>query len=88
MAIVTEISWDDMFDGKALPEHLARKTWRDAVAEIAEKAKAKLEERGAKPIVIRSADYDLTSADRVRAVFADYEPQYIVHCAAVISRHG
>jgi GDP-L-fucose synthase len=48
----------------------------------------KLEERGAKPIVIRSADYDLTSADRVRAAFADYEPQYIVHCAAVVGGIG
>ena len=44
MAIVTEISWDDMLDGKALPEHPARAAWREAVAEIAEKAKAKLPE--------------------------------------------
>jgi len=44
MAIVTEISWDDMLDGKALPEHPARQAWREAVAEIAEKAKAKLPE--------------------------------------------
>jgi GDP-L-fucose synthase len=49
---------------------------------------AKLEEQGAKPIVIRSADYDLTSADRVRAAFADYEPQYIIHCAAVVGGIG
>jgi len=44
MAIVSEISWDDMLDGKVLPEHPARKAWREAVAEIAEKAKAKLPE--------------------------------------------
>src|SRR5262247_1965643 len=44
MAIVSEISWDDMLDGKALPEHPARQVWREAVAEIAEKAKAKLPE--------------------------------------------
>jgi hypothetical protein len=44
MAIVTEISWDDMLDGKPLPETPARKAWRDAVAEIAEKAKATLPE--------------------------------------------
>src|SRR5262249_28925451 len=44
MAIVTEISWDDMLDGKPVPEHPARTAWRDAVAEIAEKAKAKLPE--------------------------------------------
>ena len=44
MAIVTEISWDDMLDGKPLPDNPARKAWRDAVAEIAEKAKATLPE--------------------------------------------
>jgi hypothetical protein len=44
MAIVTEISWDDMLDGKPLPENPARTAWRDAVAAIAEKAKAKLPE--------------------------------------------
>ncbi len=44
MAIVTEISWDDMLDVKPLPETPARIAWRDAVAEIADKAKAKLPE--------------------------------------------
>jgi hypothetical protein len=44
MAIVTEISWDDMLDGKPVPETPARKAWREAVAEIAEKAKATLAE--------------------------------------------
>src|SRR5215831_4832672 len=44
MAIVTEISWDDMLDGKPLPENPARQAWREAVAEIAEKAKATLPE--------------------------------------------
>jgi hypothetical protein len=44
MAIVTEISWDDMLDGKALPETPARMAWREAVAEIADKAKATLPE--------------------------------------------
>ena len=42
MAIVSEISWDDMLEGKPLPETPARKAWRDAVSEIAEKAKATL----------------------------------------------
>src|ERR1051326_5605151 len=42
--IVTEISWDDMFDGKPLPESPARKAYREAVAEIAEKAKITLPE--------------------------------------------
>ena len=44
MAIVTEISWDDMLDGKPLPETPARQAWREAVAAIADKAKAKLPE--------------------------------------------
>src|ERR671922_2352703 len=44
MAIVSEISWDDMLDGKALPETPARKAWREAVAEIAAKAHEKLPE--------------------------------------------
>src|SRR5262252_8172521 len=44
MAIVTEISWDDMLDGKPVPDNPARTAWRDAVAEIAEKAKATLPE--------------------------------------------
>jgi hypothetical protein len=44
MAIVTEISWNDMFDGKPLPESPARKAYREAVAEIAEKAKQTLPE--------------------------------------------
>jgi hypothetical protein len=44
MAIVSEISWDDMLDGKPLPETPARQAWREAVAEIADKAKAKLPE--------------------------------------------
>src|SRR5262249_41258749 len=44
MAIVTEISWDDMLDGKPLPETPARQAWRAAVAEIADKARARLPE--------------------------------------------
>src|SRR5438105_596369 len=44
MAIVTEISWDDMLDGKPLPENPARQAWREAVADIAAKAHDKLPE--------------------------------------------
>ena len=44
MAIVTEISWDDMLDGQPLPETPARKAWREAVAEIADKARQTLPE--------------------------------------------
>src|SRR5207244_10262537 len=39
-----EISRNDMFDGKPLQDSPARKTWREAVAEIAEKAKTSLPE--------------------------------------------
>jgi len=42
MAIVTEISWDDMFAGKSVPESSVRQAWRQAVTEIADKAKATL----------------------------------------------
>jgi hypothetical protein len=42
MAIVTEISWDDALDGKPLPDSPARTAWRQAVAEVAEKAKVAL----------------------------------------------
>ena len=42
MAIVTEISWNDMFAGKALPDSPARTAFREAIAEIAEKAKQTL----------------------------------------------
>src|SRR5262249_30089979 len=44
MAIVTEISWDDMLDGKPLPENPARAAWRQAVQEVAEQAKQPLPE--------------------------------------------
>jgi len=49
---------------------------------------AALEERGAKPIVIRSADYDLTKPDRVRAALQDHTPQYVIHAAAVVGGIG
>jgi GDP-L-fucose synthase len=49
---------------------------------------ANLEGRGAKPIVIRSADYDLREPDRVRAAVADAAPQYAIHCAAVVGGIG
>ena len=42
MAIVTEISWDDMLDGKPLPDSPVRTAWCAAVAEVAAKAKAAL----------------------------------------------
>src|SRR5256885_13460315 len=44
MAILTEISWDDMFSGKSLPESLARKAFREAVEVVAEKARTAVPE--------------------------------------------
>jgi len=42
MAIVTEMSWDDMLDGKPVPENPARQAWRQAVAQVEEQLRAKL----------------------------------------------
>jgi len=42
MAIVTEISWNDMFAGKALPDSPARTAFREAVEAVADRARAKL----------------------------------------------
>jgi hypothetical protein len=44
MSIVAEISWDDMLDGKPLPETQARQAWRAAVEDIVAKAHEKLPE--------------------------------------------
>ncbi len=44
MVAVIETSWQDILDVKPLPENPTRKFWREAVAEIAEKAKATLPE--------------------------------------------
>jgi hypothetical protein len=38
-----EVSWDDVLSGN-FPENPARTAWREAVAEVAEKAKAALPE--------------------------------------------
>jgi GDP-L-fucose synthase len=48
----------------------------------------KLEARGAEAMVVRSADYDLREPERVRACLADYRPQMVVHCAAVVGGIG
>jgi hypothetical protein len=42
MAIVTEISWNDMFAGKALPDSPARTAFREAVEVVAAHAREKL----------------------------------------------
>jgi GDP-L-fucose synthase len=49
---------------------------------------AHLEQRGAKPVAVRSADYDLTRPDRVRAALEDADARFIVHCAAVVGGIG
>ena len=47
-----------------------------------------LEERRATPIVIRSADHDLTEPDQVRVVLSESRPDYVVHAAAVVGGIG
>jgi GDP-L-fucose synthase len=47
-----------------------------------------LEERRATPIVIRSADHDLTEPEHVRAVLSESRPDYVVHAAAVVGGIG
>ena len=47
-----------------------------------------LEERGATPIVIRSADYDLTEPERVRAALQESQAEYVIHAAAVVGGIG
>jgi GDP-L-fucose synthase len=44
--------------------------------------------RGATPVVVRSADYDLTDPQRVRAALADLQPDYVIHAAAVVGGIG
>jgi GDP-L-fucose synthase len=49
---------------------------------------AHLEQRGAKPVVVRSADYDLARPERVRAALEDADVRYVVHCAAIVGGIG
>ena len=49
---------------------------------------SKLEQRGAKPIVIRSSDFDLTRPERVRAALQETEAEVVVHAAAVVGGIG
>ena len=48
----------------------------------------KLEERGATPIVVRSAQYDLTDPRRVRSALEDAGAEYVVHAAAAVGGIG
>ena len=47
-----------------------------------------LEERGATPCVIRSADHDLTDPQGVRAALEEAEAAYVIHAAAVVGGIG
>jgi GDP-L-fucose synthase len=47
-----------------------------------------LEQRGATPIVVRSADYDLTDPVRVRSALEDTGVAYVIHAAAVVGGIG
>jgi GDP-L-fucose synthase len=48
----------------------------------------RLEERGASAIVVRSADYDLTQPERIRAALQDAHADYVIHAAAVVGGIG
>jgi GDP-L-fucose synthase len=48
----------------------------------------RLAERGAEPVAIRSAEYDLTDPERLRAALADTRPDSVVHAAAVVGGIG
>ena len=47
-----------------------------------------LEQRDATPIVIRSADYDLTEPEHVRAALQDSQAEFVIHAAAVVGGIG
>lgn len=49
---------------------------------------AALERSGAAPFVVRSADYDLTKREQVRAALEDGRPSHVIHCAAVVGGIG
>lgn len=49
---------------------------------------AAVEDRGATPLVVRSADYDLTDPQRVRAALVDLQPDFVIHAAAVVGGIG
>jgi len=49
---------------------------------------AQLQSRGATPVVIRSADYDLTQAGAADEMVAEHQPSQIVHLAARVGGIG
>jgi GDP-L-fucose synthase len=49
---------------------------------------ARVQARGARPFVVRSAEYDLTDPSRVRAAFEESGAKYVIHAAAVVGGIG
>jgi GDP-L-fucose synthase len=49
---------------------------------------AHLEARGAKPFIVRSADYDLTQPEAVKDLFSDRRAPFVIHAAAVVGGIG
>ena len=49
---------------------------------------AELEDRGAKVQVVRSAEFDLTEPDQVKRALDSFDPELIVHAAAVVGGIG
>ena len=47
-----------------------------------------LEQRGAKPLVVRQAEHDLTQPDVVKRVLQDLSPDLVLHAAAVVGGIG
>jgi len=82
MVIVTEITWDDI----AAPAfgHPAGQAWREAVAEIAEKAKAKLPECSGRVDsaikIVLTGDVEL-QADGTAKVASQSNSQTVYHVA-------
>src|SRR6266436_8963071 len=71
MAIVTEISFADMFAGKALPDSPARKVFRESVEVVAAKAREKLPEAVSGRIdkalqIVLSGSVELLPDDKAR----------------------
>ena len=55
---------------------------------LGRKLMALLEDRGADPVAVRAADYDLTEPATVKKALADVKPDLILHAAAVVGGIG
>jgi hypothetical protein len=82
MVIVTEITWDDL--AALAYEHPARKAWRQAVAEIAEKAHEKLPECAGRidaAVKIVLAGDVVLQADGTARIASQSKSQTVYHVA-------